>query len=92
MVARIFYLAKLFIVFLLFFFLQKVLFIYSNGTASAGELFQVLRHGLGLDMSTTGYLLILPFIVIWASIWVRLNPRTILRPYFILIAILLSVI
>ena len=90
---RISYLIKLFLAFLLFFVLQKIVFVYLNEPLPAGDLFQVIVHGLGLDASTTGYLLIFPFLVVWLSIWMRrMKTKAVLRPYFILIAILLSLI
>ena len=90
---RISYLIKLFLAFLLFFVLQKIVFVYLNAPLPVGDLFQVIVHGLGLDASTTGYLLIFPFLVVWLSIWMRrMKAKAVLRPYFILIAILLSLI
>lgn len=90
---RISYLIKLFLAFLLFFVLQKIVFVYLNEPLPAGDLFQVIVHGLGLDASTTGYLLIFPFLIVWLSIWMRrMKTKAVLRPYFILIAILLSLI
>lgn len=90
---RISYLIKLFLAFLLFFVLQKIVFVYLNEPLPASDLFQVIVHGLGLDASTTGYLLIFPFLVVWLSIWMRrMKTKAVLRPYFILIAILLSLI
>lgn len=93
MKARISYLIRLFLTFLLFFILQKVIFVYMNEAVPASDLLQVLLHGLGLDASTTGYLTVIPFVVVWVSIWLQgFSPRKILYPYFILIAILLSLI
>ena len=90
---RISYLIKLFLAFLLFFVLQNIVFVYLNAPLQVGDLFQVIVHGLGLDASTTGYLLIFPFLVVWLSIWMRrMKAKAVLRPYFILIAILLSLI
>lgn len=90
---RILYLFKLFILFLLFFILQKIIFTYVNTPLNGGDLFQVIIHGLGLDASTTGYLMIIPFITVWLGIWLhRLNHKAVLLPYFVLISILLSLI
>ena len=78
---RISYLIKLFLAFLLFFVLQKIVFVYLNEPLPAGDLFQVIVHGLGLDASTTGYLLIFPFLVVWLSIWMRrMKTKAVLRP------------
>lgn len=98
MKTRIFYLIRLFIAFLLFFALQKILFFYvnygSSDTAlSISDLWNVLTHGLGLDMSTTGYLIIFPWLIIWLTVWIkRINHKKILKPYYVTIAVILSVI
>ena len=98
MKTRILYLIRLFIAFLLFFALQKILFFYvnygSSDTAlSISDLWNVLTHGLGLDMSTTGYLIIFPWLIIWLTAWIkRINHKKILKPYYITIAVILSVI
>lgn len=95
---RIFFLLKLFILFIAFFIIQKIIFIIDNAhtenfDVSAGHIYQILIHGFGLDASTSGYLISIPFIVVWISIWFsRLNMRKILRPYYIIIALLLSII
>lgn len=98
MKTRILYLIRLFIAFLLFFALQKILFFYvnygSSDTAlSISDLWNVLTYGLGLDMSTTGYLIIFPWLIIWLTAWIkRINHKKILKPYYITIAVILSVI
>lgn len=95
---RIFYLLRLFIIFLFFFGLQKILFFYVNiGSSttplSVCDLTDALWHGLGLDMATSGYLIVLPFLVVWFSVcFKKCNHQLILRPYYILVALLLSTI
>lgn len=90
---RIFYLVRLFLTFWVFFVLQKIVFVFANRPVSVADLFQVVWHGWGLDASTTGYLLILPFVVVWGSVWYSpLRARAVLRPYFILVSVLLSLI
>ena len=42
---RISYLIKLFLAFLLFFVLQKIVFVYLNAPLPVGDLFQVIVHG-----------------------------------------------
>ena len=80
---------KMYATFLAFFILQKIIFTYVNADASAwpltiGDATQIVIHGLGLDLSTTGYLSAIPFIVIWAGMWLpHLNHKTVLAPYFI---------
>ena len=98
MKARIGYMIKVYATFLTFFILQKVIFTYVNAGSSTwplsvGDMAQVIRHGLGLDASTTGYLSVVPFAVGWAGMWIpRLNHRAILAPYFAFVALLLSLI
>ncbi len=93
MKARILYLITLYASLIGFFVLQKIIFILCNTPLSPGDTLQVIVHGLGLDASTTGYLVAIPFILVWLSIWLnKLHLRTILRPFFILIALLLSLI
>ena len=98
MKARLFYMLKMYATFLAFFILQKIIFTYVNADASAwpltiGDVTQIVAHGLGLDLSTTGYLSAIPFIVIWAGMWLpHLNHKTVLAPYFILVSLLLSLI
>ena len=90
---RFLFLIKLFLTFMIFFILQKIIFIYLNQPLTLSALFNVIVHGLGLDASTTGYLMIIPFLTVWTSIWLpRLRPRTLLRAYFIIAATLLSLI
>lgn len=58
-------------------------------TFTATDVWQVIRHGLSLDLSTALYFLIVPFLTAAVSIWWR-NPRVlkaILRGYFIIVAI-----
>lgn len=90
---RIFYLAGLFLAFLVFFVFQKAVFVYANRPLPLGDLLQVVRHGMGLDASTAGYLLIVPFVLVWGSVWYpALRVKSFLRPYFILVSVLLSLI
>lgn len=93
MAQRITYLIKTFITLLLFFMVQKLLFIFVNQPLTPAELFQVWLHGLGLDLSTTGYLITIPFAVVWAGMYIpRLNHRAVLLPYYLFIAFILSLI
>lgn len=95
---RIFFLLKLFILFIIFFAVQKIIFIAENANTenidiNANNIYNILIHGFGLDASTTGYLIIIPFVITWISIWYsQLKIKNVLKPYFIIISILLSVI
>ena len=95
---RIFFLLKLFVLFIIFFAVQKIIFIAENANTenidiNANNIYNILIHGFGLDASTTGYLIIIPFVITWISIWYsQLKIKNVLKPYFIIISILLSVI
>lgn len=64
---------------------QKPLFLawYAWGQGfSAADWWQVVRHGLSLDMTVAGYVTALPLLVVLLSLWVRL-PERIVRRFFI---------
>ena len=74
---------------MLLFIIAKVAFMLCNsGEAdfTAADVAEVLWHGLTLDLSTALYVLILPFLVAIASIWVSI-PRWLMRPYYALMAV-----
>ena len=56
---------------------------------TAADVWQVLRHGLSLDLSTALYLLIVPFLLTAASVWVRV-PRWIFSVYYAVVAVALA--
>lgn len=93
MTQRITYLLKIFITLLLFFMAQKILFILLNQPITFSDFCQVYLHGLGLDLSTSGYLITIPFLVLWAGMYLpKLNHKAWLLPYYLLIAFALSLI
>lgn len=54
---------------------------------------EVWLHGLSMDLSTTGYLLVLPWLTLLLTFfWPRLPLRRLLTPYFIIVASLLAAI
>ena len=89
---RVFYLLKFYVVTVILFVVAKVFFIIyhiSREDLSFLDFFQVIRHGLSLDLSMTLYLLIVPFLLVMASLWVRI-PKWVFRIYDGIIAFLLS--
>lgn len=87
----------LFVSFLLIFITQKVLFMLYNmgmaGGAPLGSCIASLWHGLRLDIATACYLIILPVVVILVSYFFSKFPlRKVLMPYFVLVAVVLSLI
>ena len=73
------------------FIAAKVVFMLVNSeghTFTAGDVWDVIRHGFTLDLSTSLYLLIFPFVIALASLWWD-NQKwqsLILRIYYALIA------
>ncbi|HLP75035.1 MAG TPA: sulfatase-like hydrolase/transferase [Bacteroidales bacterium] len=77
---------------LLFFVFARLFFILTHLHEASGEkltgILGTFAHGIMLDISTTGYFLIIPFFIVLASIVIRGNwPAVVIRLYtFILIA------
>ena len=75
---------------LLVFIVAKVcfmLFCQDGHEFSFGDIWQVISHGLSLDLSTALYFLIVPFIVVMVSVWWNGKILSkILQIYFLLIA------
>lgn len=89
---RVLYLVKFYVATLLFFLVAKIGFmLYHHGghDFTFTDMLQVLGHGLSLDMSTSLYILIIPFLLTILSLWINLS-RWIFRGYYIIIAIILS--
>ena len=59
---------------------------------TAGDMWQVITHGLSLDLSTALYILLVPFLLTIVSVWWKNEKvqKWILRIYFIIIAIALA--
>lgn len=94
---RIIDFTKTYLLFLCIFMLQKPLFMlfYRSLYAdhSATDWLNVVYHGLPLDLSLSGYLTALPGLFLIASVWTQKSLlRSIWKGYYMLIAVLLSVI
>ena len=94
---RIIYIVSYFFTLLLLFVIQKPLFmLYYDAVGKevcVNDFWQVMWHGLSLDATTAGYLTALPLLVILVSLWVqKMSLRKLLLPYYILAAILVSVV
>ncbi len=92
---RLRFLLTLFLLLLLLFVAQKVVFmLYNMGMADGAPFTSCLAalwHGLGLDIATACYLLVVPVIVLVISCFVKRMPlRRILVPYYILIALVFT--
>lgn len=73
------------------FVLQKPIFILTNQPADlaigAVDIFQVIWHGVSLDISTSAYIFLLPLLLVIISLWVpKIKLRKALLPYYILIS------
>lgn len=90
---RIFLSIVIFVFFVLVFFLQKIVFILAHGGVDLWDVLQILWHGLSLDMSVSGYLSVLPFLLLIASVWVRQGPLVrIFNVYFGVVISVISVV
>jgi phosphoglycerol transferase MdoB-like AlkP superfamily enzyme len=77
---------------LFFFVVAKIgfmLYHYGGHDFVFKDMLQVIKHGLSLDLSTSLYILILPFLLVVISLWIRI-PRWLLRGYYVIAAFLLS--
>ncbi|MCQ2213319.1 MAG: sulfatase-like hydrolase/transferase [Bacteroidaceae bacterium] len=98
MLQRIAILLKLFFCTMLFFVLQKPMFMLYNKAAdasvTAADCFDVLLHGIPLDLTVAGYVLVVPLLLIAASFFhdrATLTKRVLIA-YFVIISILVSIV
>ena len=94
MKCRVKYLIKVYLWTVLVFILAKVafmLFCREGHEFTFGDIFQVVWHGLSLDLSTALYFLIVPFLLSIVNIWYWVNWLThLLRGYYILISLVFA--
>ena len=86
---RVSYLLSFYLLTLLVFIAAKLVFMFAyhgEYAFTAGDLFDVVRHGLSLDFSTALYFFIIPFLLTAVSTWVRM-PRWLYLGYYALIAV-----
>ena len=89
---RLLFLLKTYVVTVLLFLAAKLAFLLCYGAghgATLADYGTVLAHGLSLDLSTALYVLIVPFLVALASVWVSV-PKIILKVYFAIMAFALA--
>ena len=89
---RVLYLLETYLLTVLLFIAAKLVFMacYADTYSfTAGDVVDVVLHGLTLDLSTALYILIVPFLAAVVSIWVQV-PRWLLKVYFAVIAVALS--
>lgn len=87
---------RLAILFVVVFLLGKGAFlVYNLGEEPIrfADALEVWLHGFSMDLSTTGYLLVLPWLVLLITfLWPQMPLRKIFIPYFVVIALLLAAI
>ena len=89
---RALYLFKFYVATLFFFVAAKVGFmLYQHGghNFTFTDMMQVIGHGLSLDLSTSLYIIAVPFLLVAASLWLRI-PKWCFRIYYAFAAVLLS--
>lgn len=94
---RIFLFVSIFLYFVLIFLLQKVVFLLIHSSIGGGiygnDIFEVLYHGLPLDLSMSGYLTVLPALVLIISIWLRPDITAgICNIYFGIVLVLIAIV
>ena len=94
MKVRVSYLLETYLLTVLLFIVAKVAFMLCNASThpfTVGDVFDVATHGLTLDLSTSLYCLIVPFLLTVASLWTTGRwLRRILTAYHLLLAVVLS--
>ena len=75
---RVKFLTRVYLWTVLVFIIAKVVFMLVCKSDSMGDLWQVITHGLSLDLSTALYILIIPFLLTMVSVWWK-APKTIRR-------------
>ena len=71
---RLIYLIKIYLITIIIFVMAKVVFMVANYEGhpfGMGDIWDVVRHGLGLDLSTGIYIVFIPFLVTMVSVWWR---------------------
>ncbi len=66
---------------------QKIIFIATHGFTHGGiggmDFLHILYHGLSMDMSVSGYLTAIPFLLLFMSVWPHIKfPVKIVDIYF----------
>ncbi|GAB6011582.1 LTA synthase family protein [Viscerimonas tarda] len=93
---RLYLFLSAYITLVLLFVIQKPLFLLyhldQSGALSWGDWFRVALSGLPMDLSMSGYLMIIPGILILLSVWFTKCLKPILKVYFIFISIAISII
>ena len=88
---RLVFLSKVYLWTVLVFVIAKIVFMLvtsGSGHFVTSDVWQVITHGISLDLSTALYFLILPFLLTIVSVWISGRWQLhVLRGYFLLISI-----
>ena len=88
---RLIFLSKVYLWTVLVFVIAKIVFMLvtsGSGHFVTSDIWQVITHGISLDLSTALYFLIIPFLLSIASVWITGKWQLyVLRGYFLLISI-----
>ena len=88
---RLIYLVKVYVITIVVFVIAKVVFMVANKEGhpfGIGDVWDVVRHGMGLDLSTGLYVLSVPFLVTMVSVWWPSKAlETMMKIYYGVIAI-----
>ncbi|NDW08854.1 LTA synthase family protein [Dysgonomonas sp. 520] len=87
---------KTYLIFVLLFVIQKVVFLVfhwqQSSLTGAGDWFSVMWKGLPMDFSTGGYLVLIPLIILVISLFTVKHLKQILNVYFMIVSALVSII
>ncbi len=95
---RILFLFSLYVVLLLLFVLQKPLFMLATMpegmVITVGDILDVMKNALLLDIPVTGYLIALPLLFVIVSLWMpmTIRLRRIATPYYVFVALVVAII
>ncbi len=82
---------KVYVITIVVFVIAKVVFMVANYEGHAfgvGDVWDVVRHGIGLDLSTGLYVVAVPFLVTMVSVWWPSRVlETVMKVYYGVIAI-----
>lgn len=92
---RLLYLLKIYVLLTMVFVTGKLAFMFLNREGhefSTGDMTDVVRHGLSLDLSTALYFILVPFVVVIVSVWWNNGRilRKILGIYYYIVALAFS--
>jgi phosphoglycerol transferase MdoB-like AlkP superfamily enzyme len=94
--AKLLYIIRIYFSYtLVFVFMKPVFMLYNHSEYAANfkDYFEVITHGLPLDLSTAGYLTALPLLITLLSTWLTIPfQNRILQIYYGITALLLSII